>query len=67
MMMRVQGMVEQEGREPNLAEGMLPSEFLALLLDRLQMALGPGDFSGLARELKKFADFNEDGKVVWFV
>ncbi|KAL8625898.1 hypothetical protein ACOMHN_012490 [Nucella lapillus] len=63
MLLRVPGALEKPGREVTLMEGMLPSEFMALLLDHLQLLLGPGDFQGLVRQLKKFADFNEDGKL----
>ena len=63
MIMRVSSDVEHHGRELTLEEGMLPSEFLAHLLDYLRLQLGQGDLHSLARQLKKFADFNEDGKV----
>ena len=63
MLVRVSANVEHHGRELTLEEGMRPSEFLARLLDYLQLQLGVGDFHDLARQLKKFSDFNEDGKV----
>ncbi|XP_070177305.1 divergent protein kinase domain 1B-like [Littorina saxatilis] len=63
MLMRVPADLERDERELTLVEGLLPSEFLALLLDYLNLQLGNGDMHNLARELKKFGDFNDDGKL----
>lgn len=62
-LMRVPADAEHPGRELALVEGMMPSEFVALLEDYLQIQLGANDFIDLIRRLKKFADFNEDGKL----
>nr|KAG5690912.1 hypothetical protein BaRGS_003403 [Batillaria attramentaria] len=63
MVMRISPLAQQRQRELTLVEGMLPSEFHALLLDHLRLKLGPGEYMSLTRRLKKFADFNEDGKL----
>jgi hypothetical protein len=63
MQMRVPAAADRPGGELTLVEGMMPSEFLSMLEDWLQTQLGPADFTDLVFKMKKFADFNEDGKV----
>ena len=61
--MRVPDAILQDSGELTLVEGMMPSEFESLLVEHLQVELGVGDLRDLSRRLKKFGDFNEDGKV----